>query len=469
MNLFSAEEIARITLGQLLAGNPGSCAAGVTIDSRSVHPGDLFAALPGERHDGHDFAPAAVRQGAAGVLVTQAMEVPAGAFAVQVSDAREALALLAGHHRSRFAIPVVGVTGSVGKTTTKEMVAAVLQQRWKTLKSEGNFNNELGLPLTVFKLDSTYEAAVLEMGMRGAGQIRALARIARPTAGVITNVGETHIEILGSVEAIAAAKAELVEAIPSDGVVALNGDDPLVAGMSNLASGRVILYGRGANGRRNDIGATNVKTLGLEGLRFELVGALSGEIHVPLPGEHNVLNALGAIAVAWGLGLTIEDFRQGLLAYKAAPHRLALVNGAGGQHVIDDTYNANPASMRATLRLLGETPCTGRRVAVLGDMLELGSRASEAHREVGAAAVESGVGVLVAYGPLSGYVAEGARSAGMDPANIHALQDKERVFERVLGQSGPGDVVLVKGSRGMRMEEVVEALVHGSAQPVAGP
>lgn len=461
MKLFTVDELKSITGGTLLQPGRSSGISGVAIDSRNVRPGDLFVALPGERHDGHEFVRAAAEAGAAGAMVTRAVPEAEGLFVLQVDDARKAIASLAERHRMRFAIPVVGVTGSVGKTTTKEMVAAILGQRWNTLKSEGNFNNELGLPLTLFRLNGEYEAAVLEMGMRGSGQIAALAQIAHPTAAVITNVGETHIEILGTVEAIAAAKAELAEALPESGVLALNADDPYVSAMAERTRAKVLLYGRNVGPRRADIWAYDVESLGLEGVRFRLGGAVSGLIRVPLPGEHNVGNALGAVAVAWGLGLTLDEFARGLLAYQAAPHRLILLYGRHGQHVIDDTYNANPASMRATLRLLGETPCAGKRVAVLGDMLELGSRANEAHREVGAAVQQVGVDILIAFGSLSGYVAEGARSAGFDPSRIFALQHKEQVFEKVHDLTGPGDVVLVKGSRGTRMEEVVDVLVQG--------
>lgn len=461
MSLFSLREIESLTGGELLQTGRTDSVSGVVIDSRMIRPGDLFVALPGERHDGHSFVAAAAAAGAAGVLVTSPIEVPDGVFAVQVSDGRRAMAALAAHHRSRFDIPVVGVTGSVGKTTTKEMIAAILQQRWNTLKNEGNYNNELGLPLTIFHLSGNIQAAVLEMGMRGTGQIADLARIAGPTAGVITNVGETHIEILGSVEAIADAKAELAEAIPEGGPIALNADDPHVAAMAGRTRGRVIFYGRRGQHHEPDIRAENIVTMGLEGVRFRATGAIEGEIHVPLPGDHNVWNALAAISVAWGLGLGIEEFNRGFKAYRAAPHRLVLLGGAAGQHVIDDTYNANPASMRATLKLLGETPCSGKRVAVLGDMLELGSRAAEAHRETGAATRAAGIDLLVAFGPMSGYVADGARTAGFDPSRIFAMQHKEQVIDRVLSLTGPADVVLVKGSRGMHMEDVVEALVNG--------
>lgn len=463
MRLFNVGELESITGGRLLQPGSQPQVSGVTIDSRNVKTGDLFVAFPGERHDGHEYVLAAAQAGAVGAMVTRAVEAPESVFLLQVDDARSAIAALAGHHRMRFNIPVVGVTGSVGKTTTKEMVAAVLGQRWKTLKSEGNFNNELGLPLTLFRLDEGYEAAVLEMGMRGAGQIASLAGIAHPTAGVITNVGETHIEILGSVAAIAAAKGELAEALPPEGLLALNADDPYVVAMASRARAKTLFFGRESRHHAADLWASEVETMGLEGIRFRLCGAMEGLIRVPLPGEHNVLNALGAITVAWGLGLTKEQISGGLMAYQAAPHRLILLRGAEGQHVIDDTYNANPASMRATLRLLGETPCAGRRIAILGDMLELGSRANEAHREAGAAAREAGVDLLIAFGPLSGYVAEGARSAGLDPSHVFAMQHKEQVFERVLELTGRDDVVLVKGSRGMRMEEVVDVIVKGKS------
>jgi UDP-N-acetylmuramoyl-tripeptide--D-alanyl-D-alanine ligase len=483
MVLFTASQIAALTEGTLHLHSDSDNAAdvtgvsadssgkvmatgvsGVSIDSRSTSPGDLFVCLKGERHDGHEFIQAAAQKGAAGALITSPISelppLPPNFFAIKVEDATKALGQLAAFHRKRFQIPVVGVTGSVGKTTTKEITAALLGQKWQTLKNEGNYNNDLGLPLTLFKLDHSYGACVLEMGMRGAGEIRKLTEIANPCAGIITNVGETHIELLGSVAAIATAKRELAEAIPADGLIALNADDPNVAAMAAHTAGKVIYFGMGNDDIPLDFWAENVEPLGLGGVRFNLKGAANAELLVPIPGRHNVINALAAISIAWGLGVPADQFAPGLMAYKGAPHRLIMLQGDAGQLVIDDTYNANPASMRAVLRLLSETPCTGKRVAILGDMLELGSRAAEAHREVGFNAAAAGVQLLIAYGPLSGHVAEGARSGGMEPNAIHALQNKELAITKSLELTGSGDVVVIKGSRGMAMEEIVEALTQ---------
>lgn len=479
MILFSAQQIAALTGGTLQPDSGiATDVAGVSIDSRTTLPGDLFVCLKGERRDGHEFIQAAAQKGAAGALITEPIAEPSafppGFFIVRVEDATKALGQLAEFHRMRFHLPVVGITGSVGKTTTKEMTAAILGQQWKTLKNEGNYNNELGLPLTLFKLDHSYGACVLEMGMRGTGQIRKLAAIANPSAGIITNVGETHIELLGSVTAIAAAKRELAEAIPADGLIALNADDPNVSAMAAHTAAKVIYFGLGHDDSgggdpnahysdhdsQHDFWAENVETLGLGGVKFSLRGAANEELLVPIPGRHNVINALAAISIAWGLGVPADQFAPGLLAYVGAPHRMVMLHGAAGQQVIDDTYNANPASMRAVLRLLAETPCAGKRVAILGDMLELGSRAAEAHREVGATAAAAGVQLLIAYGPLSGYVAEGARSGGLEPFVIHALQNKELAITKALELTGSGDVVVIKGSRGMIMEEIVEALIQ---------
>ena len=469
MVLFSAPQIADLTGGTLQPDSGNGIVAevaGVSIDSRTTSVGDLFVCLKGERRDGHEFIQAAAQKGAVGALITEPLPdsagaaMPPGFFTVRVEDATQALGQLAEFHRKRFHLSTVAITGSVGKTTTKEITAAILGQQWKTLKNEGNYNNELGLPLTLFKLDHSYGACVLEMGMRGTGQIRKLAAIANPNAGIITNVGETHIELLGSVAAIAAAKRELAEAIPADGLIALNADDPNVAAMAAHTAGKIIYFGLDKDGSRRDFWAENVQPLGLGGVKFSLRGAVNAELLVPIPGRHNVINALAAISIAWGLGVTADQFAPGLLAYAGAPHRMVMQQGAGGQQVIDDTYNANPASMRAVLRLLAETPCTGKRVAILGDMLELGSRAAEAHREVGAAAAAAGVQLLISYGPLSGYVAEGARSGGLEPSVIHALQNKELAITKALELTGSGDVVVIKGSRGMVMEEIVEALIH---------
>ena len=296
MILFSASQIAALTEGTLqLDSGIAADVAGVSIDSRSTSPGDLFVCLKGERHDGHEFIQAAAQKGAAGALITEpiaepaAAALPPGFFTVRVEDATKALGQLAHFHRMRFHLPVVGITGSVGKTTTKEMTAAILGEQWKTLKNEGNYNNELGLPLTLFKLDHSYGACVLEMGMRGSGEIRKLAEIANPGAAIITNVGETHIELLGTVAAIAAAKRELAEAIPDDGMIALNADDPNVAAMAAHTAGKIIYFGMSKNSSgagsgsgasrgsasgdgSRDFWAENVETLGLDGVIFSLRG-----------------------------------------------------------------------------------------------------------------------------------------------------------------------------------------------------
>lgn len=433
--------------------------ANVVHDSRLARPGSLFVALRGER-DGHDFIRDAVARGASGVLgerllpESEWLEVAAGrAIAYVVAEnSLAALQHLARYWREKQAVEVVGITGSVGKTSTKEAVAGVLARRFRVLKNERNYNNEIGLPLTLLSLDGTHEKAVLEMGMYSLGEIRDLCALALPRVGVVTNVGPVHLERLGTVERIAQAKAELVEALPADGVAILNGDDPLVRGMAVRTRARVVYYGLGEG---CDICATGVEGRGLQGVRFVLqASGRSQQVEVGLPGRHSVYNALAAAAVGFALGLSWEDVVAGLGGLEAGL-RLVTVRGRNGSVVIDDTYNASPASMLAALDVLAELPAP--RTAVLGDMLELGSYEEEGHREVGRRAAEV-VDRLIAVGQRARWMAAEAAACGL--ADIVYAQSSEDVRYA----PRPGEHILVKGSRSMRMEAVVEGLCEEGAE-----
>lgn len=460
--LFTAAEVARATGGRLVAGREDQPVFGVSTDSRLTREGDLFVALPGERVDGHDFAGEVLNRGAAGALVSrEGMVFPPGTFGVVVKDTTLALGRLASHHRGKFDPVVVGITGSVGKTTTKEMVAAVLSQRFETLKNRGNLNTEVGLPLTVFELTAAHEVAVLEMAMRGLGQITYLAGIARPKIGIVTNVGQAHIEILGSVENIARAKGELIRALPPDGTAVLNYDDPWVRQMAEGAGLSTVFYGiderrpQGANW----VTASQARKAGPEGQQFVLEAAefgVSGEVFLPLPGKHNLLNALAAAAAGLVMGMSLEEIRDGLAAYSGAGNRLQ-INLWGDIRVINDTYNANPVSTTASLGVLREVAGQARTVAVLGSMFELGEVAEAGHRQVGEEAARK-ADVLVAVGDLARWIAAGAASAGLPGDRISWFGTNAEAAAALQKILKPGDTVLVKGSRGMRMEEIVAAL-----------
>ena len=461
MTLFAGSEAAQIAGGELLAG-PEAQITGVAIDSRQVQPGDLFVAIRGERVDGHAYVPVAAARGAAAVLVDAASpewRLPAGVAVIRVADPVLALGRLGLYHRRRFpGLSVTAVTGSVGKTTTKDLTAAVLAQGFRLLKTEGNLNTEIGLPLTLFRLTPDAQAAVLEMGMRGPGQIAYLASLAKPRVGVITNIGRTHLELLGSEENIMRAKAELVAALPQDGFAVLNDDDPWTPAVAEHTRARIIRYGweRGP-APRPDVTAADVRGLGPAGTSFRLVTpAGAADLLLPLPGRHNIANALAAAAVGHAWGLSPEQIAAGLAAARISDKRLNVIE-VGPVTVINDTYNASPVSTRAALEVLAGFQA-GRRLAVLGNMLELGEYAAAGHREVGAAAAAVGVDRLVCVGDLAADIAVGACAAGLPAEHVTAVPDNQAAAAALAALVRPGDAVLVKGSRGMAMEQIVAAL-----------
>ena len=470
--------MASIGLPTILAGLAGAQAvdigrgivfSDVVIDSRLARPGSLFVALRGEHQDGHDFVADAFGRGATGALV----EHPVGEYptlgegdsefsaeppplCIVVRDALKGLQRIAAHWRRLHpGCRVVGITGSVGKTTAKELVAAVLAQRYTTLKNPGNLNNELGLPLTLLNLEPDSERAVLEMAMYDLGEIALLAEIARPAVGVVTNVGPTHLERLGTIERIAQAKAELVQALPSEGVAILNGDDPRVRAMGSLTkAGTVLTYGLGSD---VDLRATDAVARGFSGVGFDL--HYQGEnisAQSSLLGLHSVHTAMAAAAVGIAEGLTWPEILSGL-ADPDARVRLKPLSGRNGSTVLDDTYNASPASSLAALGFL--QGLSGRKIAVLGDMLELGSFEEEGHRKVGAAAAEV-VSALVTVGSLGRVIGRAASERGMASDAVYTCDDNQTAAAEVKRLLKPGDVVLVKGSRGMAMEEIVAELAE---------
>ena len=417
------------------------------IDSREVKEGEVFVALKGEELDGNDYVGDAIANGASLVLCER--EVPDGASGVQVSDSREALGALARWWRRELGTRAVGITGSVGKTTTKEITADVLQSRGPVLRNQANWNTDIGVPLTLLGLTSEHRWTVLEMAMRGAGQIRQLARIAEPVVGVVTNVGQVHAELLGSIDAIAWAKSELIQELPEDGLAVLNAEDPRVTAMDKKARCRVTRYGFRPSA---DVRAVQIQSGGLDGLSFRLEAGEEGEkVNLKLPGRHNALNAAAAAAVALGEGLSLGEVARSL--EKVEPYRLRRVSGPNGSLILDDTYNASPASMRAALDLLHEVP--GRHVAVIGDMRELGQYEEDAHADVGVYAAERAE-VIVGVGEKAKAIVDAAREAGHPSA--HAYLSKSDAVQDLRKNLRKGDVVLVKASRALQLETVVSAL-----------
>ena len=437
-------------------------------DARQMQPGDLFIALRGERFDGHDFVGDAAAGGARAALVSRAwaddhLDTPLPLLVVD--DPLAALQRLAAWWRAQFPdLLVVGITGSVGKTSTKETVASVLSRAMPTYRSAGNLNSEIGLPLSLLEVTPEHGAAVLEMGGAYAfGEIRLLAEIARPRIGVVTNIHPVHLERMGTIEAIAETKAELVEAIPEDGWAVLNGDDRRVRAMAERCRGRVLFYGLGAE---NDVRGTEVESAGLEGTSFWLhLGGESNRVNVPLIGGHAVELALAAIAVGHAAGMDLADMLVGL-AEPGVQVRLLIVPGPNGSQLIDDTYNASTPSVMSALGLL-EAMNPPRAIAVLGDMRELGAVSEWEHISVGRRAGEV-ADLVVTYGELARTIAreaaltDGRFDSGPPAVTSFALEQREELIDYLLRELGAGDVVLLKGSRGLQMEEIVERLQRES-------
>lgn len=446
-----------------------SAIAGAAIDSRRVQPGNAFFALPGEHTDGHRFLDAAVAAGAAALVISQPLErdrldqlggADGRVSIVRVDDPGSALRSVAAAFRARFTPLVVGITGSFAKTSTKELTAAVLEERFCVLRNVGNENNEIGLPLTLLRLRPEHEVAVLEMGLYTQGEIAVLAGLARPSIGVVTAVRGVHLSRAGSIEAIEAGKRELVEALPPSGWAILNADDARVAGMAAHTPANVLSYGFAPDA---DVRAEDVRSRGTEGMRFRLrLPDDEAEVVTPLLGRHGVHNALAAAAVASRAGLGLDAIVAGLAREVRVPHRSQLVH-AGRWTILDDSYNASPDAVVAALDLLAGLP--GRRIAVLGTMLELGEVSEAEHRRVGAHAAAV-VDRLVVVGAAAEAIAEGASAVGLDPGRLTLAPDRDAALAVLLDQLRDGDVVLVKASRGAALDLLVDGLVQAAAAAV---
>lgn len=455
MDSISLSQICGAVQGTLVQGNPDMRICHVSTDTRRLTPGSLFIALRGERFDGHVFVGQAVSAGAAAVMVDTPVSVPVTAACIRVADTLAGLRDLAAWYRSRYDIPFIAVTGSTGKTSTKEMIAAMLSARYNTHKNTGNLNNEIGLSHTLLSLQETHEASVVEMGMNHAGEITVLSRMAKPTIAVITNIGLSHIGNLGSQENILAAKLEILMGMAPDAPLVINGEDPLLSGAARHMDRPVIRCGFSEG---NDVRALDVQLLGEAGSVFTAAAAgAECEMRLYSPGRHSIQNCLCALGAVTAVGLTLAQAAEGLTRLAAAGMRLAVETTESGTKIINDAYNASPDSVAAALSVLMEMPAD-RHYAVLGDMLEMGSYAEEAHYEIGRKAASSGVDALVAVGELSRHTARGARDAGMDDMNVFHCTEQADGITYLKALLGSRDAVLVKGSRGMRMERMVDAL-----------
>ncbi|NLJ61397.1 MAG: UDP-N-acetylmuramoyl-tripeptide--D-alanyl-D-alanine ligase [Firmicutes bacterium] len=459
---FTLDELLRATLGDAEISGKHETFLGVSIDSREVKDGEIFFALTGPNFDGHDFAHAAALKGARGIVASRAIrtsDLPCGVWVIRVDDTLKALQRLAHYNRSRFGALVVAVTGSTGKTSTKDMIYSIFARRMETTRTYQNFNNEIGVALTLLGLEKYHEACIVELAMRAPGEIRELSEIVRPDMGVITNVGESHIELLGSLDNIAKAKSELIEVLGEDGVAVLNGDCPHTAKMKDMVQGRAVLFGLEDS---NEARGKDMVNLGKDGTQFTVeYGRRSFPVHVPVPGIHNVYNALAAAAVALVSGLDTRAITEGLANLELTFQRMDIQEAPSGFTLIDDTYNASPSSVNAALHVLEDIRGTKRRaIAVLGDMLELGHIAETAHRNIGKAVIERSVDVLITVGDLARLTGQEAVRLGMNRDTVFAFNEKSQAIDTLRKLVSPGDVILVKGSRSMEMEEISKTLLE---------
>jgi UDP-N-acetylmuramoyl-tripeptide--D-alanyl-D-alanine ligase len=455
MNATSLATVAKWAQGRLLTDRPEATITRVCTDSRTLRPGDFFVALRGENFDGHTFVAEAARLGAAGAMVEKTPAgLPSEFGVIEVEDTLQGLQRLSGAYRDTLSTKVVAITGSNGKTSTKDLTAGVLGKRFRTAKTEGNLNNHIGVPLTLLSLVSSDEVAVVELGMNHPGEIAPLAALAKPDAAIITNVGLAHIEYMGSREAIAQEKGTLAEAVSTKGTVILNADDDMTPSIAKRCRAKVMTAGL----KNGEVRASQLRTLA-SGMEFQLEsGGRSVSASLPVPGEHMVRNALLACAVGLVFGLTLEECAAGLGALELSKGRMQQKQIAGFT-VLDDSYNANPDSVVAGLATLAQLPGSGRRIAVLGRMGELGHEAEAGHRRVGLAAGEQKLACVIAVGDEAHWIAEAARTSGVHQV-IH-VADTAAAAAALRTVAETGDIVLVKGSRSARMERVVQALEKG--------
>ncbi|MBW2486285.1 MAG: UDP-N-acetylmuramoyl-tripeptide--D-alanyl-D-alanine ligase [Deltaproteobacteria bacterium] len=459
---WTLSEVLKATGGELLSGDPMQGFENIGIDSRDIRPQDVFVAIAGEVHDGHSFVKDVVAQGVSGLVVDRkkSADLPIADWqtrqiaCVAVADTTRALGDLAAYHRSRTNVPLTAITGSNGKTTTRQMTAQVLAQKYKTLATIGNYNNQIGVPLTLLRLSAEYEQAVVELGTNSPGEIARLAQICAPDIAVVTNVGPAHLEGLGSLDGVMREKEQLIKHLKAGGKAALNADDRRVYQMARRTDRQVLLFGLSEDAA---IRATELD---------EKTGGISFRLHLPdehltvslnVPGQFMVLNALAAAAVGHLLKLSAGEIKAGLESFEPVWGRMDIFETASGIHIIDDTYNANPESMKAAVTTLRTLRRNSRSLFVAGDMLELGEQSEALHKQVGAWAAAANIDKLLLTGEFASAVAAGAMNAKMKPADIFS-GTRDEIITTLKQSLKSGDWVLIKGSRGARMETIVKAL-----------
>jgi len=462
----SADEILKATGGQLLKGSKETLITNISTDSRTLQKKDLFVALIGDQFDGHDFLEQVAEKGAAGAVVSSDVDVELELL-IKVSDTLQALGDIATYHRRKFDIPIIAVTGSNGKTTTKDMVASVLAQRFSTLKSAGSFNNLIGVPLTLFQLSEEHQAAVLELGISIPGEMKRLAQIAQPNLGIITNIGPTHLQFLKSLEGVAQEKGVLLEYVQR---AVLNADDKMTGKLKECASGKIITFGENAEA---NVRADKIQ-LDEEGrAEFSLIVdgddkgriARSGaerrsRISLPSLGLHNLFNALAAASVGVLMGLDFEDIKNGLESYQPTKMRMQTIT-INDVKFINDAYNSNPVSLKAAIDVFVSLICEGKKIAVLADMLELGEDSEELHRQVGRDIPSNKIDVLITVGDKAEQI---ATESTIPKHNIFVCATNDEAAEKLREIAEPEDTVLLKGSRGMKLEEVITLFSPASGE-----
>ena len=446
--------------GKLLQGSAAKAFRGVSINSRTIEKEELFVCIQGESFDGHNFLGEAVNKGAAGIILSDPVHLSGNMisegnspFVIQSQNTLRALQDLAGYQRTRFPFQVVAVTGTNGKSTTKEMIASIIETKYKTLKTQGNLNNHIGLPLTLLARKPEHEVGVLEMGMSAAGEIKRLAEIAMPDIGVITNISAGHLDQLKTVKDVQAAKGELFDSINKEGTAIVNADDPLVLELAKSLRVKKITYGIAQS---SDVQASNIQNEGSSGFTFT-AKVFNQKISVKLSqiGYCNIYNALAALATGHSLGISGKDMSRGLENYQQIPQRNEQIHYEGVT-LINDAYNANPQSMREALKTLSEFNTQGKRFLIIGDMLELGPLSESAHHELGQEIILSNVDHLVTVGPLASLVAESAKKNPRHPLQIGKFNTHAEAVSYLLRNVEKGDCLLIKGSRGTKMENIIQ-------------
>jgi len=452
----SLDDILEATGGELIQRGTRVECTGISTDTRALKKGDAFVAIRGPHFDGNEYAAEAAGKGASALVLSGRADVTSEVSVIRVKDGEHALGDIASHWRKRFDIPCVAITGSNGKSTTKEMIAAIVSSFGPVLKTEGNFNNLVGLPLTVLRWRDEHKVAVLEMGMNAPGEIARLTEIANPRVSVVTNVTAAHLEKLKTVDKVAEAKGEIVDAMNPNGTLVINDEDPWVRSMGSRFSGNVVSFGMQ---NTSTVRFGHMVSEGLDSM--DLTFSIAGDertVHLPIPGAHNVMNALAAFAVGHALEIPIDTMIDNFTRFTPMAMRFENVQLTNGVRVVNDSYNANPQSMKAAFRTVGGAKRAGRFIAVLGDMFELGEQSVQLHRDVGVAAAGAGVDELYVLGDHARDVATGAERAGLSGNSVHVVATMDDLIVGVTGTMQAGDVILIKGSRAMKMERLAEHL-----------